>query len=363
MGRDRSLRALLALVWCFACAAACLPISAGAAPSAEADRAWQVILEQASGPGTRFHDQQEALSAARKHLDAQEAALRDFIRLYPDDPREFSARIRLSSVLSAKAKMQNRPAAAAEAQKLLSDLESGPDVPASVKADAGFARVSRVMTDAAGSILDDAARDKILKTIRDFDAAYPGDRRMAGLLTEAATLYDSVPAQKKSLLEEAYSRATDITLRSRISDDLKRLALLGRPLDISLLPWQGGAPIKLAARKGRVIVILFWASWSMPALHELDAMKEVAAAYRGQPVDFYGVSLDEDRSAMQATVKAMEISWPMQCDGRGWQGDLVRSLGINALPTDWILDRRGQLVSLNARGQASEVIRAALDAN
>ena len=147
--------------------------------------------------------------------------------------------------------------AGVEAQKLLSDLEVGPDVPASVKADAGFARVSRVMTDAAGAPLDDAARDKILTTIRDFDAAYPGDRRMAGLLTEVATLYDSLPAQKNALLEEAYSRATDSTLRSRINDDLKRLMLLGRPLDISLLPWQGGAPIKLAACRGRVAVILF----------------------------------------------------------------------------------------------------------
>ena len=73
----------------------------------------------------------------------------------------------------------------------------------------------------------------------------------------------------------------------------------------------------------------------MPALHELARLKEVAAEFQGQPVDFYGVSLDEDLSALAATIKAADLHWPVQCDGRGWQGETVRSLGINALPTVW----------------------------
>jgi len=156
-------------------------------------------------------------------------------------------------------------------------------------------------------------------------------------------------------------RARDESLRSRINDDLKRLTLLGRPLELRLSPWQGGAPINLSDARGRVEVILFWASWSMPALHEMARLKEVAADFRGRPVDFYGVALDEDRALLAATIKAADLQWPVHCDGRGWQGELVRSLGINALPTVWVLDRRGQLVTLNARDQAGDIIRAALE--
>ena len=333
-----------------------------AAPSAEADQAWQVVLQQATGPGTRFHDQGEALAAARKHLDAQESMLRGFIRLYPDDPRAYSARIRLSSVLSAKGRLQKQPAFMTEAQKLLTDLEADPATPPSVKADAAFARVSSDMENLSGGPINDAARDGVLKTIRQFDTSYPDDRRTPGLLTEIATLYDELPAQKKALLEEAAMHAKDEGLRNRIHDDLKRVSLLGRPLDLSVLPWQGGAPVKLADARGRVVVVLFWASWSMPALHELARLKDAAAEFQGQPVDFWGISLDEDRAAMEATVKAADIRWPIQCDGRGWKGELVRSLGINALPTTWVFDRRGQLTMLNARGQASDAIREALAA-
>ena len=180
----------------------CAPV-AGAVPSADADRAWQTILQQASGPGTRFHDKDEALAAARKHLDAQETALREFVRVYPDDPRAYSARIRLSSVLSAKGRMTNRPALVTEAQKILADIEADPETPPPVKADAGFARVSRTMEDVAGRPVDDTTRNGLLKAVRAFDAAYPDDRRTAGLLTEVATLYDADPTQKKALLEEA----------------------------------------------------------------------------------------------------------------------------------------------------------------
>ena len=154
-----------------------------AAPSAAADHTWQIILQQASGPGTRFHDQAEALAAARKHLDAQEVSLREFVRVYPDDPRAYSARIRLSSVLSAKGRMANRPDLVTEAQKILSDIEADPQTPPPVKADAGFARVSRSMENVGGRPVDDLAREGLLKTVRAFDAAYPDDRRTAGLLS------------------------------------------------------------------------------------------------------------------------------------------------------------------------------------
>ena len=170
------------------------------------------------------------------------------------------------------------------------------------------------------------------------------------------------PRRKRRFWRKQPPAPKTTNLRSRINDDLKRLALLGRPLDACFLPSQGGAPIKLADARGRVVVILFWASWSMPALHELASLKEAAVEFHGQPVDFYGVSLDEDRAAMAATIKAADVHWPIQCDGRGWQGELVRSLGINTLPTDWVLDRRGRLVTLNARGRVPDVIREALAA-
>jgi thiol-disulfide isomerase/thioredoxin/plasmid stability protein len=346
---------LLALFFLTGC---CLRVRA-AGTSPEADHAWSEILTQAAGPGTRFPDQAAAMAAAKAHLEKQETALRDFIRHYPDDPRSYSARIRLSAVLSARARMTGPPSLKAEAQKILQDIESNPATPAPIAADAGFARVSQDMEDAARHT-DAATREALLRDVRTFDAAHPADRRFAGLLDEVATLYDDDPAQKGALLAEAAARAQDVPLRKRIADDQRRLDLLGHPVEARLQPWQGGAPVELSALRGRVVVILFWASWSMPALHELAVMEKVAQGYKGQPVDFLTVSLDEDRSALEGTIKAANLTLPVDCDFHGWQGDLVRSLGINSLPTVWVLDRAGNLTALNARGEEPELIHDTL---
>ena len=337
------------------------PVARGAPDAPDADRAWQVILEQANGPGgSRPADRDAAAAMARTHLEKQEKSLRDFVRSFPDDPRRYSARIRLATVLAARGRFLGQPALNAEAAKLLSELETNPATPAPVRADAGFARVSQAMQDLSARP-DAGSRDAMLREVRRFDADYPGDRRMAGLLAETANLYDEQPIQKKAILEEAATRTTDPALRDRITDDLRRVGLLHHPLAVRLQPWQGGAPIDLETHRGRIVVLLFWASWSMPALHELAQLQHTAQEFAGQPVDFLTISLDEDRKALASTVEAADLRWPVHCDGRGWKGELVRSLGINALPTVWVLDREGNLLDLNARGgEVAGLIRKAL---
>jgi hypothetical protein len=334
-------------------------VALGAATAPEADSAWQVILEQASGPGTRFHDRAEAVAAARSHLEKQEAALRDFLRRFPSDPRRYSAQIRLAGVLAARSKALGKPALHDEASKLLATLESDPASPPNVQADAAFARVSQEMEDLP---LDPAplARDALLRDVRAFDTAHPGDRRFAGLLTEVATLYDGDPSEKEALLADADARADDAALRSRIADDRRRISLLGRPLDLRLPPSQTGPASELAEHRGHVVVLIFWASWSLPALQELAAVMQAAPDFSGKPVEFLTVSLDEDRAALASTIHVANLKWPVYCDGKGWEGEMVRSLGLNTLPTVWILDRAGRMTTLNARGHEPDLIRAAL---
>ena len=327
----------------------------------EADAAWQTILTQSTGPGLRYSSQEEALKAASQHLAKQEIDLRGFQRNYPTDSRHYSAEIRLADVLAAEGRLKHDNTEV-EGERLLLTLEADPATPMLVKADAGFARVSQDMEAAAGH-LDTSTRDKLLAIIRQFDVNYPGDRRTGNLLTEIATLYDNEPDRKKALLEEALARTKDENVRQRIGDDLKRIGLLGKPLPLRLQSWEGGATIDLALRRGRVQVVLFWSSYSLPALNELAALQQVATHFEGQPVDFLTVSVDENRKALAETIKVASLKWPTSYDGKGWKGELVRSLGINAIPTVWVLDREGRLLTLNARGDEDQTIRAALAAH
>ena len=331
-----------------------------ASDTTDADRSWQTVLEQASGPGIQPRDREAAVAAARAHLDKQEKTLREFVRSFPEDPHRYSARIRLAAVLASKGRLLNQSALHAESAKILSDLETGPATPAPIRADAGFARVSQSMEELANRS-DSAGRDGLLKEIRRFDADYPGDRRTASLLTELSTQYDEDPARKKALLEEAAARTADNALRQRIADDLRRVAMLHRPVSFRFQPMDGSRPIDVGSRHGYVVVILFWASWSLPSLHEMAQLQRAASEFAKQPVEFFTVSLDEDHKALVDTIEAAGLRWPVQCDERGWKGELARSLGINALPTVWVLDRDGNLLALNPHGsQTIDLIHKAL---
>jgi hypothetical protein len=60
-------------------------------------------------------------------------------------------------------------------------------------------------------------------------------------------------------------------------------------------------------------------------------------------------------------LKEKSIKWPIGYDGQGWESPLIRRLGINALPTVWLVDRQGRLRSIDAleesAGQAQQLLR------
>ena len=132
-------------------------------------------------------------------------------------------------------------------------------------------------------------------------------------------------------------------MHKRIGDDLRRIALLGHPLDLRLQPWDGGSPINLDVYRGRVVVLLFWASWSMPSLHELARLEHDATQFADQPVDFLTVSLGRGPGGAGLNHQGGQTCvGPCIVTGAAGRANSCASLGINALPTVWVLDRKGK---------------------
>ncbi|MCX7869174.1 MAG: hypothetical protein N2322_04400, partial [Terrimicrobiaceae bacterium] len=62
------------------------------------------------------------------------------------------------------------------------------------------------------------------------------------------------------------------------------------------------------------------------------------------------VSLDTRQQNAIERAKAFPTQWRTGFEPGGWESPTARRLGINALPTVWVLDAEGRLRSLNARG-------------
>ena len=318
---------------------------------------WADILALDSGPKKKPGSREEAVLLARTHIQLQRKVLEQFLARHPSDERLFDARMRLAAILAAEGKMNKSPSQVDEAAILLGELEKTPGIPREKLADAGFRRASLLMQSQIGST--DRMRESVLATVKAFLAKYPGDRRGPRLLVDAATICDDVPNLKRDLLNEALTLTTEEALKQRIADDFKRLDLLGKPLTLTLSSVQAG-PVDLAALRGHVVVLIFWSAESP---HSLLWLRDFRASWERMSKDSLRVvtiSLDENRRALDERLRDLPASWPTHFDGKGWNSPLARSLGINALPTVWIIDKKGVLRTINARDSYETWIRQLL---
>lgn len=318
---------------------------------------WEYIVSLDAGPKKKPTSVEEAAMFARNHLTLQRKATEQFLTKYPADAHAFDAKLRLAAIMAAEGKMNRSPSQVDDALVLLATLEKTPGVPREKLANAGFQRASLLMQNQIGNL--DRMRETVISAAKAFVAKYPGDRRGPRLLVEAATICDDIPNEKRGLLEEARGLTTEDALKRRIADDLRRLSFLGAPLDLQLSPLQGGS-LDLKALRGSVVVIIFW---SADSPHSLLWLRNFRAAWEKMPKDslrVITVSLDTDRRALNERLVALPPGWPTHFDGMGWESPLARSLGINALPTVWIVDKKGVLRTLNARESYTTLIQRLL---
>jgi len=311
--------------------------------AASAEQHWKDLVALDAGPKDTPKTATEGRRMAMSHFEKQESALRSFLKQHPGDPRRVEARLRLARVLQLQADVQDQKIASPEVEALIKEAEKLAK-PAD-RADVEFARLSYTMR----SMREPTPQQKqrMLDGVRSFQGAHPNDRRLAGLLAEIATLFDLQPKTKQSLLIAAQSSATDEDLRSRITDDLRRIDLVGQPIPLRFEPSEGTA-VDVADYRGKVVLVMFFASWSPPAVEAVIKLQKSLPELPSDQVQILGVSLDKNREPLERLVSEFKIQWPVICDGKGWESPLVRSLGINSLPTAWLLDREGNLRSLNA---------------
>ena len=330
----------------------CVPLLAE-----DAREDWARVTALDSGPGETPKNPAEAAKMILNHVDRQEKALRGFLAMHPADVNMFEARLRLARLLDLRAGLKEEPEPA-EAATLLQAAERDAVTPAR-RTELDFALLSHRMRRWQGK--RPAARDRhaILEQARAFERAHPGDRRVASLLGEVATLFDGDPKTKEALLLDARKGARDPVLKAQIDDDLKRLGFLGKPLALRFIPLDG-RPVDAKDWRGKVVAIVFFATWSEPSKIGFTELRR-AVEKAGAKTTFVAISLDTDRAALEAFQRQQKTAFPLAWDGKGWDSPLIQTLGINALPTAWLLDRKGVVRSLDALDDPVSQMRRLLD--
>jgi hypothetical protein len=54
------------------------------------------------------------------------------------------------------------------------------------------------------------------------------------------------------------------------------------------------------------------------------------------------------------------MEWPQFFDGQGWKNEISSKYGINSIPAMWLVNKKGMVVSTNARGGLEEKVQKLL---
>ncbi|CAN5288793.1 hypothetical protein BH10PLA2_BH10PLA2_35450 [soil metagenome] len=141
----------------------------------------------------------------------------------------------------------------------------------------------------------------------------------------------------------------------------------GKLLEISG-PTLDGKTFNIADWRGKVVLVDFWATWCGPCVKELPNLQSVYNRFHKDGFEIVGVSLDNDRAALENFVKKRELPWTQiffdEPSQQGWTNPLARTYNVNSIPTTFLLDREGRVAPVNKEDLGLEsLVRKQLTGN
>ncbi len=288
--------------------------------AADGDAEWQKVadvIEDIKNPKEKPKSRDEAIEKLKKGLVEFDAAHAAALKAGPKNPGRYDAA--LFDVMVGRAREVAGVPAPTKPTVTLTEIVNAADAKPETKSQASLVDV-----------------------MESADAAEEPGGDAGAWLTKAEKHLKDFPTEKMNKMVEGKIKSIKATadLKSKPLD-LKFTAVDGREVDVSKL-------------QGKVVLIDFWATWCGPCVAELPNVLKAYKELHPKGFEIVGISLDSDKAELESFVKEKGMEWPQFFDGKGWQNEISSKYGINSIPAMWLLNKKGMVVSTNARGGLEE---------
>lgn len=122
----------------------------------------------------------------------------------------------------------------------------------------------------------------------------------------------------------------------------RRIELDGNTID--------GKPFRLAALRGKPVVVHYWATWCEPCKQDTKLLRRLQASYQRAGLQLVGINVDATRESAVGYLKENPLPWVQLFEPGGLESSrLAKVLGVQTLPTMMLIDADGKVVRHNVR--------------
>lgn len=114
----------------------------------------------------------------------------------------------------------------------------------------------------------------------------------------------------------------------------------GQPAPAVNLEAADGRPVSLAALRGQVVLVDFWASWCGPCAAAFPAYEDLFQQYRDRGFDVVAINLDEKRADADRFLADRPHAMTIAFDPKGKS---AASFGLQGMPTSFLIGRDGRV--------------------
>jgi thiol-disulfide isomerase/thioredoxin len=160
---------------------------------------------------------------------------------------------------------------------------------------------------------------------------------------------------EEKIARDQYAKVVDRYSASEASKKaggaVRRLDLVGKSFGLKG-PGLKNETIDSSQLAGKTLLVVFWATWAGPFKAELPELVKVSQKYHEKGLEVIGINLDNERSEVDAFLKEHQVPWPQIFEGGGMESRLAIEYGIISVPTMFLVDADGKVVSRSLRNSA-----------
>jgi len=109
--------------------------------------------------------------------------------------------------------------------------------------------------------------------------------------------------------------------------------------------------------RGKVSLIVFWATWCIHCVEQLPFLRAAHDRYENIGLEILSVSLDDNPQSATSFLKARPlVPWRQAYAIGGFNNEYVKQLGVYAAPAEFLVDKNGRVLATT-----NDLIRSKLD--